>query len=187
MCKEEKTVLRKRLLSLRAALSPTQRAVRDRALTEVLLATEEITRAPAILGYAATRGEADLTPFYSTAIARGQRVFLPRCHGAGHMTFAKIRAMEELIPGRYGILEPRPDAVRYENETAVCLVPALAFDRAGYRLGYGGGYYDRFLSAVSIETYGVIDSDFFLPSIPHGALDRPCRHLVTEWGVYDFI
>ena len=91
----------------------------------------------------------------------------------------------ELAPGAYGILEPSSDAPLYareEDSTALCLVPGVVFDRRGYRIGYGGGYYDHFLHSFSGSVAGIVYRDFILPEIPYGRFDLPLPVMFTDGG-----
>ena len=103
------------------------------------------------------------------------------------MSHCIVQSLDELKTGAYGILEPPEDAPVYEPEkdtgAAVCFVPGLVYDKAGYRLGYGKGFYDRYLSAFSGCTIGVVYSDYILPVVPRGRFDVSVDILLTEKGV----
>ena len=103
------------------------------------------------------------------------------------MTYHMVNSLDELSVDSYGILEPSEDAPIYEPEkdtgAAVCFVPGLVYDKAGYRLGYGKGFYDRYLSAFSGCTIGVVYSDYILPTVPRGRFDVSVDILLTEKGV----
>jgi 5-formyltetrahydrofolate cyclo-ligase len=103
------------------------------------------------------------------------------------MEYHTVGSLDELTPDAYGILEPPADAPVYdpinEKRSAVCFVPGLVYDRAGYRLGYGKGFYDRYLSHFSGCTLGVVYSDYILPTVPRGRFDVSVDILLTEKGV----
>ena len=98
------------------------------------------------------------------------------------MEFYYIRGLEELEPGTFGVLEPVPGrSVRMTDfSSGLCLVPALCYDWRGYRLGYGKGYYDRFLAGFGGHMIGVCYSDCIRRKLPHGRFDRPVELLVTD-------
>ena len=103
------------------------------------------------------------------------------------MRYHIVGSVDELTPDAYGIREPSPDAPVYDPEidlgSAICFVPGLVYDRAGFRLGYGKGFYDRYLSAFSGCTIGVVYSDYILSSVPRGRFDVSVNILLTEKGV----
>ena len=107
-----------------------------------------------VLMYAATQGEIDVTSIAEEALRRGKTVLFPRCDKKTHtMQYHSVKSLDELVVDSYGILEPPAENPIYDVEnqkgSAVCLVPGLVYDKAGYRLGYGKGFYDRYLSAFS--------------------------------------
>ena len=113
---------------------------------------------------------------------------LPRLRFKSHtMTYHTVSSLEELQDDGMGGLEPPEGNPVYdaEHETAgaVCFVPGLVYDRAGYRLGYGKGFYDRYLSGFSGCTIGVVYSDYILPEVPRGRFDVTVDILLTEKGV----
>ena len=103
------------------------------------------------------------------------------------MTYHIVESLDELSVGSFGLLEPSEDAPLYDPKSdtrgSLAFAPAIAFDRAGYRLGYGGGYYDRFFNAYNGSVVGVIFSEFVVPSLPHGRYDIRAGLLITEKGV----
>ena len=121
-------------------------------------------------------------------LARQKKIAFPRCDKETHtMRYHIVSSLDELAPDTYGLLEPPPDAPVYDPQTekgsAVCFVPGLVYDRAGYRLGYGKGFYDRYLSRFSGCTLGVVYSDYILPVVPRGRYDVSVDILLTEKGV----
>jgi 5-formyltetrahydrofolate cyclo-ligase len=90
------------------------------------------------------------------ALAFGKQLLLPRCGPGGTMTVHPVERLEELHPGAFGILEPGPEAETAElRQLDLILIPGLAFDAQGHRLGRGKGYYDRFLPLTGAKRLGV--------------------------------
>ena len=101
-----------------------------------------------ILMFASIGDEPDTWEIAKNALADGKRVYFPKCYNGGIMKFFKVNSIEELSVGMYGIYEPSEEAEEYtaQGSAELCLVPGLCFDKRGYRIGYGKGFYDRFLS-----------------------------------------
>jgi 5-formyltetrahydrofolate cyclo-ligase len=115
-----------------------------------------------------------------------KRVALPRCEGDGKMNFYYINSVNDLKKGAYGIQEPNEKCALFEGrDSALCIVPALSYDKHGHRLGYGGGYYDRFLSKFSGKTVGICYEENICDSLMHGKYDRPVTLIVTEKRIVD--
>lgn len=119
--------------------------------------------------------------------SREKRFGVPYCPpGDGAMFFCRIDSTEELKPGRYGILEPDPKKSldHTDWQTALCLVPGIAFDRLGYRLGYGKGYYDRFLAGKKIVAAGLCYRELVQQELPREPHDQRVQILITEDGSF---
>lgn len=147
--------------------------------------------AETVLLYAPKEIEVDVLPLAKLALSEGKKVAFPKCHrspeGYSYMTYHLISDLSELSPGTFGILEPSEDAPVYDIKSdphpSIAFAPALAFDKHGYRLGYGGGYYDRYFNTYNGSVIGVIFSDFIVPTLPHGRYDIKASLMITEKGV----
>lgn len=180
---EEKRSLRRHLRAVREAIPHEERHRRDRLLIEALSKSQHYLTARVILAYAPFGFEIDVMPLLHRAIAEGKRVALPLMHGKGEMSFHFVDDLETLTVSAYGIREPSSDAPRYECGDALCLVPALAYDEAGYRIGYGGGYYDRFLASFSGTAIGIGYHDLIQKHLPRDFYDRSVPLIATECGL----
>ena len=103
------------------------------------------------------------------------------------MVYREIKSLDELTPGAYDIPEPPADAPEYDPErdtgSAICFVPGLVYDKAGYRVGYGKGFYDRYLSSFAGCKIGVVYGDYILRQVPRGRFDVKVDILLCEKGV----
>lgn len=146
-----------------------------------ILAHPWFLAARTVMAYSAIAGEIDVTPVLEETLRRGKTLLLPRCQG-DTMTARRVTDLETLVPGPFGILEPGPKAEVFPpEEIDLILVPAMAYDKAGNRLGRGKGCYDRFLPRTKGKTIGV--SAVLLPSIPAEAHDVAVMALAERQGV----
>jgi 5-formyltetrahydrofolate cyclo-ligase len=148
--KEQKAALRSRLLAARAELAAEQRTAAARAIRDALLERPEVQMAGTIAAYYSVGAEPDTRGLLFALWKRGSYVLLPLLRPDGDLDWASYEGPESLVPGPRGLLEPGepprgPGAVARAD---VVLAPALAVDRAGNRLGRGGGSYDRALARV---------------------------------------
>ena len=185
--KYEKALIRKAVLEQRMALPSDVRFEADTAMTRRFLNLATFRFADVILLYAPIKGEPDVLMICDAAVKAGKRLAFPRCHPETcTMTYGIVSSPEELVAGAYGIREPREDAEVYipsPDKHDICLVPAVCFDRSGYRVGYGKGYYDRYLADFGGTTVGFVMQRFLLDKLPRGRYDKAVDLMITEKGV----
>ena len=186
--KKEKDELRETYLARRADMDPSVKAQRDESICRYAAGLVSFKYAQFVLLYAETGNEIAITPLARLAWENGKKVAFPRCDKTTHtMKYHIVSSLDELSVDSYGIREPSPDAPLYDPATetgsAVCFVPGLLYDKQGFRLGYGKGFYDRYLSEFSGSRIGVIYSDYIVPTVPRGRYDVSCDILLTENGV----
>jgi 5-formyltetrahydrofolate cyclo-ligase len=142
---EEKRALRRAMIDRRSTLTPQERAERSRAASLQLAGLPELAAARAVAGFVATSAEIDPGEALAAVGLRGATVVYPRVTaGQPRLRFHRIRSATDLRAGAYGILEPQASCPEVApQDLDVILVPGLAFDDQGHRLGYGGGYYDE--------------------------------------------
>ena len=166
-----KAELRRELLAQRRAIEETEKNRLDEAICRKIAAHCAFLKADALLLYLPFRGEPDLTPLLGVAAARGLPVFLPRCEGDG-MRFLRFEGEGSLEKDRFGILSPRSEAVEAApTKNTLCIVPGLAAGRDGTRLGYGGGFYDRFLPRFEGYLLFPLYDRFVFDTLPHECHD----------------
>lgn len=186
--KTPKNELRRSLLKARQAIPPAVWREKSDRLCAHLHAWSGFAQARTVLAYFSFRQEPDLSPLFRAS--RGERRWgFSRCGEGRSLTWHHWSPHSQwpLQSGTYGIVEPHPEApVLTPQEVDLILVPAVACDVRGYRLGYGGGYYDRMLSSPQWRhkpTIGIIFEYARLPRLPIDAWDRPLTGICTEAGL----
>lgn len=183
----DKHEIRRRLLARRRALSPEKIREWSAAIADRLRAEPAFAAAPAVLAYVASKdNEADTGPLIRGLLAAGRPVWVPVSGAGGRMQWSRLGGWEELAPGRHGILEPRAAHRRYgfPPAGAACLVPGIGFSVRCQRLGYGGGYFDRFLACFGGVAIGLAYGFQVLPELPVEAHDVRLDCVVTESAIY---
>jgi 5-formyltetrahydrofolate cyclo-ligase len=181
---QAKSELRRRLAERRRALSAAQARAAAEACAEHLLAEAGIRAARRVALYAALPDELPTRPLFEVLAELGIARLLPRQRADGGLSFARVERWEDLVPGRHGVPEPPPSAapVRLGPGDWI-LVPGLAFDAAGWRLGRGGGVYDRALARLTGPRCAGLGYAFQLVErVPRDSHDRPVDAIVTERG-----
>jgi 5-formyltetrahydrofolate cyclo-ligase len=184
--KEEKAALRARLLAARARLPVDQRTAAGRAIRDALLDRPEVQMAGTVAAYYSVGAEPDTHGLVFALWKRGSYVLLPILRADGDLDWASYEGPESLVPGPRGLREPGepPRGVAAVASADVVLVPALAVDRAGRRLGRGGGSYDRALARVGplIPLVALVYDDELVEHVPVERHDVPVRAAVTPRG-----
>jgi len=179
----DKVELRRSLLKTRKSLSQQAWQEKSDRIVSHLLASPLLTQGKTILAYFSCRQEPDLN---SLLHHNSHNWGLPRCVGE-HLAWHVWKPGDEIQVGAYGISEPLPTAPTISPSAVdLILVPAVACDYRGYRLGYGGGYYDRLLSSPewrSKPTIGIVFEFAYLPQLPTDAWDIPLHAVCTEEGL----
>ena len=175
---DQKRVLRRTVLGRRRRLGAEERARLGSLVAERALSLEEVGGARVVLAYASFGTEVPTDPVIEGLLASGRTVLLPAVDGE-HLRAAPVASLEEVAPGYRGIREPvRREAV--DAAADVIFVPGVAFDEAGRRLGYGGGFYDRFLAGATGLRVGLCFETQLVGEVPAGSSDVPVEVIVTE-------
>ncbi|HEX8739408.1 MAG TPA: 5-formyltetrahydrofolate cyclo-ligase [Casimicrobiaceae bacterium] len=180
-----KEALRAQIVAARLALPLREHAARSQAIAQRLAALASWQRARAVLLTLPVRGEWDASLVARAALATGRMVVLPRVDAPARMlALHRIDDLaRDVAPGRHGIPEPRPECEPIAPDAIDwVLVPGVAFDTLGHRLGYGGGYYDRLLPLLApgaARVAGAFELQI-VDAVPHAAHDLPVDAIVTE-------
>ncbi len=157
------------------------RKEKAQAVCRLLQTLPAFQNAKTVLSYLAAGSEVETRGILQACFAAGKRVALPRCYEDSRMEFLPVGSLSEATEiSEYGIPEP-PDGTPVDPAAAdLCLVPALAFDKKGFRLGHGKGYYDRYLKRFTGVAVGLCFDDCLHESLPTNQNDCPVHLIVTE-------
>jgi 5-formyltetrahydrofolate cyclo-ligase len=169
------------MLAKRNALDAKEIAKRSRYAQELLLESKEFRSAKIVGAYHAFGSEVRTDMIIEQARALGKKVALPSVEGE-NLAFYELSSGKYLVKGRFGIMEPLPYGP--VNKIDLLVVPGIAFDKKGYRLGYGKGYYDKFLAQKKIFAIGLGYSFQLLERLPKGKYDKRLDAVATEDGVH---
>lgn len=188
---QRKREMRGLCLERRNKRSIKERSRLDKAIVSRMTGLASFIYAKAVLLYMPTGAEIDVRPLIQASLEAGKLTALPRCGEDRSMTFHIIESPEQLSPGAFGIYEPESELPPYApddaaKDLALCVIPAIAWDRRGFRLGFGGGYYDRFLPGFAGAKAGLAYEEDIFESLPRGRYDIRSDFIVTEKGVRTF-
>jgi len=183
---DDKKALRRAVLRQRRILTPTEHACLDAAvLRQLLTLLPQLSKERPLFCYVGAGFEIATRTFLSACLHAGLPICVPLCTGPGTMEARLLHSMQELTPGAYGLPEPGSAcALVAPADIGTVIVPGLAYDTHGYRLGRGGGYYDRYLSELpgDVALWGLCYSRF-IRTLPRDTHDRPVGLIITEEGV----
>jgi len=169
----DKSTLRKEIRAKKRAMTEAEIQEKSMALGQKFLASEAYRKANTIYGYLPYNQEVRTVPMLQKALEDGKRVAVPKVYGE-EMRFIYLTDMTHVAPGYAGIPEPIADGPVADDPEALVLMPGLAFDPEGHRIGYGGGFYDRFLAAEPNHPTLALCYDFqMLPRLDTEEFDIP--------------
>lgn len=176
-----KTLIRKQFLDLRKQLDVTTHSQLSLQVQKQLLMSECFARAKTIALYSSINNEVATEQIFSVAQGLDKQIYYPRVNG-DDLEFVAVLDATDLMPGRFGIAEPVAGEEIPVAKLDLIVVPGVAFDLRGHRLGYGRGYYDRQLARMSVETVaaGLSFEMQFSPLLPAEEHDRPLDFIATE-------
>lgn len=177
-----KTKMREEFREKRTNLAPETKKDYDTKITRRVLSLKQYASSRVIFVYMSKKIEVGTRRIIEQAWKAGKRVAVPRCVTEDlSMDFYYINSFDDLEEGAFGVLEPKTSNELVKDfSSGLCIVPGLGFDVEGYRLGYGKGYYDRFLSGYGGVTVGVCYYNCVKWKLPHGRYDRQVNFLITE-------
>ena len=187
----DKKSLRKQVMTLRSQFPTSERAEAERIIFDLVTQLPEFQTAITISSFVSFGDEISMTRLNSYILSLNKTLVLPYIDPKTKtMLFYKVDDLSALVQNTFGILEPNPSIHRLVDYNAIdcVLTPGVAFDAHGYRLGYGGGFYDRFFSQIekTIPKIGIAFELQKVSTLPVESYDHPIHKLITEKGIVSF-
>ena len=185
MIAQDKKALRKKFKEIRNSVSDVREL--SRQICSFVIESDFYKNADAVFTYYSDGSEVDTLTIIEKALRDNKKVALPKCSDRnGNMRFYYISSPEDLSEGMYGIMEPSADFPADDfSSKSLCVVPGLSFDKDGYRLGYGKGYYDRFLSQFKGVSIGMCFDECLTSYLPRDEFDIKVDYIITNTKIYD--
>lgn len=184
-----KDAIRKAALSERNRMSPAERGAKSDLIAERFLGLEEFRSARTVMAYASFGSEVETRRIIEACFSTGKKLALPVVEKGGLLSVWRVQKSTELLQSSFGIPEPPREAPNRlsADEVDLVIVPGIAFDKRGRRVGYGGGYYDRFLGSIrpSATKVALAFEIQLVDEIPVSDRDLPVDVIVTEARTID--
>lgn len=177
----DKKELRKKYTKVRAEVE--DKDLKDKLIRKNLRELDLYKKAKSVFVFISYRSEVDTKGIIEDILADGKKLLVPLVKGS-QMIAVEVKRIDDLGPNKMGILEPKSGEEVIDVDLTI--TPGLAFDKAGYRLGYGGGYYDKFFAKVDTIRMGIGYYDQFVESLVHEDYDKPLEYLLTDRGLIEF-
>jgi len=179
--KQAKRALRREVLAVRDALPPEDRRARSEAIAPRFLALPDVADAGTVMAFWSFGSEVDTAPLIERLLADGRTTAMPRIEGT-HVVPVAYRPGDEVRETSFGAFEPLEGRVLDATDLDLVVVPGVAFDDAGRRVGYGGGFYDRLLPGLrpGVPAIALAFSVQLVPEVPTGGMDRRVDAIVTD-------
>ena len=178
-----KNELRNAAKTFRKSLKSAEKAQKDDKIFKKIILLDEFVKADTVLCYFSSEIEVETKEIINYSLKNGKKVALPKCiDKQGNMVFKYISSLDELVDGAYGLAEPPIHNKTFNDaKSAICIIPCLMADMKGYRLGFGKGYYDRFLSNFNGFKCVICYRENLVNKLPiYEGLDIKCDVFITD-------
>lgn len=187
---KNKNILRKKYIEIRNNVSDYDYNIKSNLIFNNIIRFNNYIESKMIYTYISCRHEADTKQLIEYSFELNKKVAVPLCNDKnGNMSFYFIKSFSELENGTFGLYEPLKScesAIYKKSYNPICIVPGLLFDKNGNRLGYGKGYYDRFLNKFDGPKIGICFNDFLVDNIDSQSHDIKLDFLITEKDIIKF-
>ncbi len=178
----DKKQIRKHLIEIRKNIPKEKKVIYDKIISQQIIESDYFKKAGQVLVFASNEDEFDTRFLIEQCRLKYKRVFYPVClDNCGNMAFRKVDSVGDLEIGMYNLLEPKDSCKQYiPQDSDIIIVPALSVDKNGYRIGYGKGYYDRFLKDFNGVSICPCYEELLTDTLPHEETDIKINVLVTQ-------
>ncbi len=178
----DKKGARKLLFEKRKEIPKEKKVIYDKEISKKIVESDSFKKATQVLVFASAKDEFDTSLIVESCRAENKKVFYPVClDKLGNMEFKKVDSTDDLEIGTYDIPEPKPYCKEYiQKENDIIIVPCLSVDNNGYRIGYGKGYYDRFLQNFNGVSFCPCYEEMTSDTLPSDSFDVKVKFLVTQ-------
>lgn len=180
----EKAQLRLKMMNIRTSLSTNEVQTKSNKIIEQFILLPQYMKAKTLLVYLPFKNEIDTKPLIKKSWQDNKRILVPVCQPEKKLLLSDLYSFNELKANKYGILEPAKEHQRStpHEEVDLAIIPGVAFDYSGYRLGYGGGYYDRFLDNLlpDCTKIGLVFDFQLIDKVPTEPHDTRVDIILTE-------
>ncbi|MGL5416120.1 MAG: 5-formyltetrahydrofolate cyclo-ligase [Clostridium sp.] len=180
-----KNELRKSMLDKRNSIDEKEKAILDKKIREAFFSLDEYKKTKNICIYVNYGSEINTKSIIERALRDKKEIFVPRMKKARKMDFIKINSLEDLEKNKIGILEPKENFNEKVDKIGILVLPGLAFDINGGRLGYGGGYYDRYLNDINAKKIALAYEIQIIKKVPMEDHDIKYDYLLSEKRVIE--
>jgi len=185
---DNKERIRKAMIAARSEIEEAERMEISTQLQEQLYQTDLWKNAETIGVYLSVGKEWDTRDIVERALAQGKNIVVPKTiPDSKELVFYQLEDASQTVAGHFGLEEPDVDKTTpvNKNEIDLLIVPGLVFTRNGYRIGFGGGYYDRFLANFIHPTASLVHTNQLIDTFPIESFDIPVNYLITEKGLIE--
>lgn len=184
--REDKNFIREKYKEIKANITEEQKEALDEMVYNSFVNTMSYKHCNSLIIYVSRKDEVDTLKIIKKALEDNKRIAVPKCIPKKvELEFYEIKNISDLEKGHYGILEPNKEICEKTDPFTfgICIVPAICFDLEGYRIGFGKGYYDRFLEGFEGLKIGLTYSLLLAKRLPRGRFDKKIELIISEKGV----
>lgn len=183
MSKIDKNFIRNTISKKRDSLNQNEKNIYDKKIIEYFIGLEQYEKAKDICIYVNFKSEINTKAIIEIALRDGKTIYAPRIKKNRDMEFIKIKSLGDLEKNKMGILEPKLNLIESVKKVDINILPGLAFDLKGGRIGYGGGYYDRYFQNIDCLNISLCYAIQIIEKIPMEKHDIKYDYLICEKGI----